>query len=292
MSKTDINISKTNIIDKRCDEMFLPISRSSTFLDAGIHAGGISDLRGEYVISRKNPEFAVLIYTLRGGGKVSIDEQTENLVPGKFFYLPCGREHHYWIDGDEWRILWFHLIPEILSTSTKLKDKPLILKMAPPPQLEHLMIASIKHATTVESDDEAFRLYSNLMLNALLREFRAESSGIDMEIANRFSAVLAEIYAAPSKNWTVAAMARKSGLSEGHFRRLFKIWSGTPPLAKVIEAKMSHAANQLSNSDQRVEAIADNVGYANQFAFSKTFKRWKGLPPREYRQSLKNSKSS
>jgi AraC-like DNA-binding protein len=71
-----------------------------------------------------------------------------------------------------------------------------------------------------------------------------------------------------------------------------KIWSGTPPLAKVIEAKMSHAANQLSNSDQRVEAIADNVGYANQFAFSKAFKRWKGLPPREYRQSLKNSKSS
>jgi AraC-like DNA-binding protein len=46
---------------------------------------------------------------------------------------------------------------------------------------------------------------------------------------------------------------------------------------------MRHAAKLLAATDDKIETIAGEVGYANPFVFSTTFKRWVGWRPSDYR---------
>ena len=52
---------------------------------------------------------------------------------------------------------------------------------------------------------------------------------------------------------------------------------------QVTYLRMRHAATLLSESDLKLEAVADAVGYANPFVFSNTFKKCTGWRPSEYR---------
>ena len=47
--------------------------------------------------------------------------------------------------------------------------------------------------------------------------------------------------------------------------------------------RIAFAAHLLATTSAKVEAIAQQVGYANPFAFSNTFKRLTGFRPSEYR---------
>jgi YesN/AraC family two-component response regulator len=51
----------------------------------------------------------------------------------------------------------------------------------------------------------------------------------------------------------------------------------------VTYLRIRHAAALLIETDQKLETIADAVGYANPFVFSNTFKKWTGWRPSEYR---------
>jgi len=39
----------------------------------------------------------------------------------------------------------------------------------------------------------------------------------------------------------------------------------------------------LRTTDLSLEAVAEQVGYQNAFAFSVAFKRWSGIPPSQHR---------
>ena len=55
------------------------------------------------------------------------------------------------------------------------------------------------------------------------------------------------------------------------------------PMQQVTHLRLRHAASLLTSGDDKLEVIADAVGYANPFVFSNTFKKWTGWRPSEYR---------
>jgi YesN/AraC family two-component response regulator len=52
----------------------------------------------------------------------------------------------------------------------------------------------------------------------------------------------------------------------------------------VTYLRMKHAASLLESTRDKIEAIAETVGYENPFVFSTTFKKWIGWRPSEYRR--------
>jgi len=52
---------------------------------------------------------------------------------------------------------------------------------------------------------------------------------------------------------------------------------------QVTYLRMERAAKLLITTPDKIESIASTVGYANPFVFSRTFKKWIGWPPSEYR---------
>ena len=78
-------------------------------------------------------------------------------------------------------------------------------------------------------------------------------------------------------------MARRAHCSGEHLRRLCRKQLGRSPMQHVTYLRFRHAANLLTETDPKLEAIAAEIGYANAFVFSNSFKKWTGRRPSDYR---------
>ncbi|MBN1864100.1 MAG: AraC family transcriptional regulator [Victivallales bacterium] len=80
-------------------------------------------------------------------------------------------------------------------------------------------------------------------------------------------------------------VAEKLQLSESHFRRLFKEINGITPGAMLCREKIARACEMLVYSGKTMEQIAEDLGYANIYSFSRAFKNHMSMPPGKYRRS-------
>jgi AraC-like DNA-binding protein len=87
----------------------------------------------------------------------------------------------------------------------------------------------------------------------------------------------------PAHAWTVEALAHRSGLSRAPFARRFRQAVGEPPLAYVTRWRMTIAADLLE-AGALIANVAHQVGYENEFAFAKAFKRLRGVAPGQHRR--------
>ncbi|MGH7957468.1 MAG: helix-turn-helix transcriptional regulator [Opitutaceae bacterium] len=78
-------------------------------------------------------------------------------------------------------------------------------------------------------------------------------------------------------------LAKLARVSEEHLRRLCQQSLGRSPIQPLTYLRVQHAAHLIATSEEKIEFIANSVGYLNPFAFSNTFKRMTGIRPTDYR---------
>jgi AraC-like DNA-binding protein len=100
------------------------------------------------------------------------------------------------------------------------------------------------------------------------------------------SKVLGRIHAEPGGPWTVESLAREAGLSRAAFARRFAGIVGEPPLAYLTRWRMVVAGRLLHSSEASLAEVAERVGYQSEFAFSRAFKRSRGIPPAHFRRAI------
>ena len=88
-----------------------------------------------------------------------------------------------------------------------------------------------------------------------------------------------------SGRWTIPQMAKIATMSKEHLRRVAMREIGRSPLQHVIFLRMQRASYLLATTDEKIESIAHEVGYANPFTFSTTFKKWIGRRPSQHRSA-------
>ncbi len=87
----------------------------------------------------------------------------------------------------------------------------------------------------------------------------------------------------PAHPWTVAELARASGVSRAAFARRFAELVGEPPMAFLTGWRIALAADLLHEPGATVGSVAHQVGYGSPFALSTAFKRLRGISPQQYR---------
>jgi transcriptional regulator GlxA family with amidase domain len=87
--------------------------------------------------------------------------------------------------------------------------------------------------------------------------------------------------------WTVARLSRSVGMSRATLARRFVAEYAESPMRHLARLRMQRAAELLGRTDQSLARIAPQVGYDTEFALSRAFKRFFGVPPSAYRARLR-----
>lgn len=91
------------------------------------------------------------------------------------------------------------------------------------------------------------------------------------------------IHDEPAYPWTVTELARRVGTSRAALARRFTGLVGEPPISYLTGWRIALAADLLRTTNQTIEAIAHQVGYAGAFGLSVAFKRIRNLTPSQHR---------
>lgn len=96
---------------------------------------------------------------------------------------------------------------------------------------------------------------------------------------------LARIHAEPDQPWTVESLGAAVGMSRSGFHARFSEVVGETPAAYLARWRMLTAADRLRQPDPpSIAALAEDVGYGSEDAFTRAFKREMGVTPARYRR--------
>ena len=97
---------------------------------------------------------------------------------------------------------------------------------------------------------------------------------------------LAELHARPAQAWTLEALARRAACSRSALAERFTAMVGQPPMQDLTRWRLLLAASRLTSSNAKVSAVAREVGYESEAAFSRAFKKLHGRPPAAWRSRV------
>ncbi len=149
-----------------------------------------------------------------------------------------------------------------------------------------------------EPGSEIVSLADSLFVNALTEaaaEARASGPSQDERPSGLFAAArdprigkaLALVHTEPSADWTAAELATRVGMSRTRFFDTFSKLVGEPPAKYVARWRALVAADLLrKNNALSTTQVAEHVGYSDEDALAKVFKRYMGMSPTEYRRTL------
>lgn len=115
---------------------------------------------------------------------------------------------------------------------------------------------------------------------------RAGESGWLAALGDRHVArALQAFHGQPQHRWTVAELASHVGLSRSALVERFHRFLALAPMSYLTLWRLQLAAQALQSSDRGVGAIAAEVGYESEEAFSRAFKRHGGMTPTGWRRT-------
>jgi AraC-like DNA-binding protein len=133
----------------------------------------------------------------------------------------------------------------------------------------------------------AIRQHGQLLLLEVLRAYVDQAElppgWLRVLTDGRLRAAVGLMHAEPGKPWGLTDLARATAMSRTSFAERFRAVAGMPPLAYLNRWRMLLAQRALRDRDVRVGALAVELGYASESAFSTAFKREVGEAPLRYR---------
>jgi AraC-like DNA-binding protein len=224
-------------------------------------------------------EFYDLSHMIDGDGwYCSKDEKTKEVVPGNGILVSPGYLQKYgglnknYIED---AISFCGPIADYMFNAGIIKNG--VLKIGNARSL--LSIIELASDNTEDSQLKANIALQNLLIELFFENKKQISSSKDVI----FEQLIYEIRKKPEKWWTIESMAEYCNLSKTQFNRIFKIKSGMTPKNYIDNLKMNIAAEKLSSSDKTIREISEELGYVDQFHFSRRFKQLKEYSPQTYR---------
>lgn len=101
----------------------------------------------------------------------------------------------------------------------------------------------------------------------------------------RLSKALQLMHASPAQHWTIESLASQVGMSRAAFAKHFKDLVGETMFTYLSQLRIQKSKELLTRSKLAVEDIALEVGYESERAFTKTFGKYVGQTPKQYRKT-------
>lgn len=126
------------------------------------------------------------------------------------------------------------------------------------------------------------------LASCLLAEVAGPASEVDAATSG-IVAVMSAITDDVARPWTMAELARISGLSPSQLHRRFTARLGRPVFAWIDQKRGESAARLLAGSDATIAEVGRRVGWGDPSYASRRFRRWFGMTPTEHRARFRGA---
>tara|TARA_R110001592_G_scaffold2194_9_gene13356 strand:+ start:208 stop:1077 length:870 start_codon:yes stop_codon:yes gene_type:complete len=104
----------------------------------------------------------------------------------------------------------------------------------------------------------------------------------------RIGKALEYIHESPEKPWTIDSLASAIGMSRAAFAKKFTLLVGQTFFTYLSNLRIQKAKEMILTTSLFINDIALNVGYESERAFTKTFSKYEGVTPKQFRKNNKN----
>ncbi|QGQ99307.1 AraC family transcriptional regulator [Paenibacillus psychroresistens] len=159
----------------------------------------------------------------------------------------------------------------------------------------HYMVDELirtSHEIQTSSDEEAamHQVRKRLMLERILFIYLNDSRiGQEKKFTDHsMEEILSYINEHYMVKLTLPMLARRAGISEGHYTVLFKKHTGTTMTNYLHHIRIEKAKTMFLQTDLLAKEIAQKVGFNDYFHFSKIFKKTTGYSPTSFKEAETN----
>lgn len=121
----------------------------------------------------------------------------------------------------------------------------------------------------------------------LLALVEASAETPDRPSAGRVEALIEEMRAKPGADYPIDALAERAALSPSNLALRFKALVGLPPHTFLVRCRIARAKELLAESDAKVTAVAQALGFPSAQHFATQFRNVTGRTPRAWRQAAR-----
>lgn len=234
---------------------------------------------------RRQPPNYLLIYCVKGRGKLSIAGEQCEVAAGDLIILPAGVAHAYGANPDEpWSIYWVHFdgrLAQAYAEFLAIERPKISIGNLPNLIAEFESLLALRHSSYTLAPFVHGASLLKTLLTGLTDSIAHARQGGGMDLT-----VLAGLMQRRlNGELDLEDLAKVAHLSKFHFIRRFRQLTGNTPIQYFIHLKMQHACRLLDSSEDPIKRIAAEVGYEDPYYFSRIFKRVIGVSPQHYRES-------
>jgi AraC-like DNA-binding protein/mannose-6-phosphate isomerase-like protein (cupin superfamily) len=231
-----------------------------------------------------------------GRGIYRLKGRKYELGAGKAFVIFPGVETTYQAsDEDPWTYYWVGMhgynVEEFFSSIDVTPDDPIIELNDTREIIDS--ISEMIRTSQMTHANELIRLGQAIRFMGLLEKHRVRETGLNGE--QRYpakvyvEAAMAYIRSNYRGDVKIGEIAEYIGINRCYLARNFKKETDMTPKEYLINYRLERAALGLTSNDDPISQVAMRVGYPDQMAFSKAFKKKYGSSPQQYRKEQKQA---
>ena len=246
--------------------------------------GGREHCNPDYVILRRGFPFYVLEYVRSGQGTLRLDRRRHGLRPGMVFAYAPTTDCEIHTDPRDPMVKYFlGLAGEGVAARLRRGGVPpgSARQLAAPAEVTSVLEDLLREGQ--RSGGLARQICGTLFELLLLKieDASALSSHASEPAREAFLRCKALIDAGAEHLGTLQEIARTTGVEASSVCRWFRRYQGSSPYQYLLRRKMNLAAEHLVEHGGLVKEVAQRVGFADPYHFSRAFKAVHGVAPRD-----------
>lgn len=235
-------------------------------------------VRAEYLIH----------YILEGEGTYHVNGKTYHLVKNQGFLILPDKITYYEADQNHpWQYIWIGINGVKAShylNYANLNENNLIFNFEDSSRLKDYVFQMLEL--------DCYTHANELKLQALIYQFFSALTEANHQVASPYKTKGSEIYLQQSLQYIhsnyanpikISDIAEFVGINRSYLTNIFKEKLSISPQEYLVNHRLMIACEILRQTNLPVAHIAKGVGYTDPFAFSKIFRKHKGVSPSRYR---------
>lgn len=245
--------------------------------------GGVERMNADYLVQRSDFPYYGIEWVSEGRGRLTMGGRTHELAIGSLFAYGPGIAHRIVnLPPDNMRKYYLDVTGSEAGRRLRelglLDGRPVTIRR--PHEFVELWNLIDREARDVSDHAPAVcAALLRVFLQKLPQRMVAGRSGESSDAFQTFELACRLIDQRFLAFRTVEEVAAELGFSPVYLSRLFKRYAGGGVYRYLLRRRMNHAAELMLERGLKVNAVAQRLGYADAFQFSRAFKRVYGVPP-------------